>query len=99
MLYSPLGGTIEVGIRQQPHLQMVEMWIRDNGIGIPPDLLHRIFWHFHRVDMRLTRETAGLGLGLTICKHIIELHNGVIWAESANDKGSTFHILLPVERY
>ncbi len=98
MLYSPLGGDIELGIQQQRHLQMVEIWIRDNGIGIPPDLLHRIFARFHRVDMRLTRETTGLGLGLTICKHIIELHNGVIWAESARDKGSMFHILLPLER-
>ncbi|GAC1398072.1 MAG: hypothetical protein NVSMB49_05200 [Ktedonobacteraceae bacterium] len=98
MLYSPHGGAIELGIRQHRHLQMVEMWIRDNGRGIPRDLLHRIFWRFHRVDMRLTRETAGLGLGLTICKHIIELHNGVIWAESAPDKGSMFHVLLPVER-
>lgn len=98
MLYSPCGGAIELGIRQQRHLQMVEIWIHDNGIGIPPDLLHRIFGRFHRVDMRLTRETAGLGLGLTICKHIIELHNGVIWAESTSDKGSMFHILLPLER-
>ncbi len=98
VLYSPRGGAIELGIRQQRHLQMVEVWIRDNGIGIPPDLLHRIFGRFHRIDMRLTRETAGLGLGLTICKHIIELHNGVIWAESASDKGSIFHILLPLER-
>ena len=98
MLYSPRGGNIELGIRQQKHLHMVEIWIRDYGIGIPSDLLHRIFGRFHRVDMRLTRETAGLGLGLTICKRIIELHNGVIWAESASDKGSMFHVLLPVER-
>ncbi len=98
VLYSPRGGNIELGIRQQKHLHMVEIWIHDYGIGIPSDLLHRIFGRFHRVDMRLTRETAGLGLGLTICKRIIELHNGVIWAESASDKGSMFHVLLPVER-
>ena len=98
MLYSPRGGDIQLGIRQQKHLQMVEIWIHDNGIGIPSDLLHRIFERFHRVDMRLTRETAGLGIGLTICKRIIELHNGVIWVESAIDKGSMFHILLPLER-
>ncbi len=98
MLYSPRGGDIELGIRQQRHLRMVEIWIRDNGIGIPSDILHHIFGRFHRVDMRLTRETAGLGLGLTICKRIIELHNGVVWAESASDEGSIFHVLLPVER-
>ena len=98
MLYSPHGGDIELGIRQQRHLHMAEIWIRDNGIGIPSDLLHRIFGRFHRVDMRLTRETAGLGLGLTICKRIVELHSGVIWAESAIDRGSMFHVLLPIER-
>ncbi len=98
MLYSPCGGTIELGVRQQKHLKMMEIWIRDHGIGIPSDLLHRIFERFHRVDTRLTRETTGLGLGLTICKRIIELHNGVIWAENASDKGSVFHILLPLEK-
>jgi len=97
-LYSPRGGAIELGIRHHRHLQMVEMWICDNGIGIPPELLHRIFERFHRVDLRLIRETAGLGVGLTICKRLIELHNGVLWAESARDKGSLFHVLLPVER-
>jgi signal transduction histidine kinase len=75
---------------------MIEIWVRDNGIGIPPKHLERIFERFHRVDTRLIREVNGLGLGLAICKRIVELHNGTIWAESTPGEGSTFHILLPV---
>lgn len=76
--------------------QMVELCISDHGIGIPLEQLERIFDHFHRVDTRLTREVNGLGLGLSICKRIIELHNGIIWAESEPGLGSSFHVLLPL---
>jgi two-component system phosphate regulon sensor histidine kinase PhoR len=77
--------------------QMLEICVRDNGIGIPREHIERIFDHFHRVDTRLTREVNGLGLGLAICKRIVELHDGVIWAESEVGKGSTFHVWLPVD--
>lgn len=76
-------------------LQMVEILVRDYGIGIPQAHLERIFHRFHRVDTSLTREVNGLGLGLTICKNIVDLHHGFIWAESEPGQGSTFHILLP----
>jgi signal transduction histidine kinase len=78
---------------------MVEIWVHDDGIGISPQHLAHIFDCFHRVDTRLTREVNGLGLGLAISKRIIELHRGTIWAESEEQKGSTFHILLPVSTY
>ena len=76
---------------------MVEICVRDHGIGIPPAHLERIFDRFHRVDTRLTREVNGLGLGLAICKRIVELHGGVIWAESEVGKGSAFHVWLPMD--
>jgi len=76
---------------------MLEMCVCDHGIGIPPDHLQRIFDRFHRVDTRLTRATSGIGLGLTICKLLVELHGGVIWAESCPAGGSAFHVWLPVE--
>jgi signal transduction histidine kinase len=76
----------------------MEIVIRDRGVGIPAGQLRAIFDRFHRVDTRLTREVNGLGLGLAICKHIIELHNGMIWAESEFGNGSTFHVWLPLER-
>lgn len=97
IIYSPQGGVIEVGIHSpSTHTQqMIELWIRDQGIGIPSEHLERVFERFHRVDTRLTREVNGLGLGLAISKHIVELHQGTIWVESDLGKGSTFHILLP----
>ncbi len=77
---------------------MIEVCVRDHGIGIPHEQLERIFDRFYRVDTRLTREVNGLGLGLAICKRIVELHKGVIWAESELGKGSAFHVWLPLER-
>jgi signal transduction histidine kinase len=76
---------------------MLEICVRDGGIGIPKEHIGRIFDHFHRVDTRLTREVNGLGLGLAICKRIVELHDGVIWVESELGKGSAFHVWLPLD--
>ncbi|HEV7236827.1 MAG TPA: ATP-binding protein [Ktedonobacteraceae bacterium] len=78
---------------------MIEIRIRDQGIGIPKEQLERVFERFHRLDTRLTREVNGLGLGLAICKRIVELHEGVIWAESEPGQGSTFYVWLPVLPY
>jgi signal transduction histidine kinase len=78
--------------------RMLEILVCDTGMGIPDEHLERIFDRFHRVDTRLTRETSGLGLGLAICKRIVELHNGFIWAEKAsNGEGSVFHVRLPID--
>jgi signal transduction histidine kinase len=82
--------------RGELHQPMMEIVVRDRGVGIPPEQLRTIFDRFHRVDTRLTREVNGLGLGLAICKHIVELHDGMIWAESEFGKGSTFHLWLPL---
>ena len=75
---------------------MAEIWIQDHGIGIAEAHLEQIFQRFYRVDTSLTREVNGLGLGLAICKQIVTLHNGLLWAESEVGKGSTFHVLLPM---
>jgi signal transduction histidine kinase len=87
--------TIMPSSKQITH-QMVEICVCDTGIGIPPEHLERIFDRFHRVDTRLTREVNGIGLGLAICKHIVDLHHGTMWAESEAGKGSIFHVRLPV---
>nr|HET6904774.1 ATP-binding protein [Ktedonobacteraceae bacterium] len=79
--------------------QMIEIRIHDQGIGIPKEQLERVFERFHRLDTRLTREVNGLGLGLAICKRIVELHDGVIWAESEPGQGSTFYVWLPMLPY
>ncbi len=86
------------GIPATPGLQnMLEICICDEGQGIPADQLERIFNRFHRVDTRLIREANGLGLGLAICKYLVELHHGLIWAENkSGGHGSIFHLRLPV---
>ena len=78
------------------HQPMVEMWVADHGIGIADAHLEQIFHRFYRVDTSLTRVVSGLGIGLTMCKQIVELHGGLLWAESEVGKGSTFHVLLPL---
>jgi len=84
-------------LAQQEEQSMVEICVHDQGIRIPPTHLERVFDRFHRVDTRLTREVNGIGLGLAICKRIVELHGGTIWAESDIGRGSMFHVWLPVD--
>lgn len=86
------------GMPATPALQnMLEICVCDEGLGIPADHLEHIFTRFHRVDTSLIREVNGLGLGLAICKYLVELHNGLIWAENGpGGRGSVFHLRLPV---
>ncbi|GHO83656.1 sensor histidine kinase [Dictyobacter formicarum] len=76
--------------------KMIAVTVRDYGTGIPTDKLEQIFGRFQRVELGLTREINGLGLGLTISRYLIELHHGSIWAESTVGVGTTIHILLPI---
>ena len=69
--------------------------VRDTGRGIPQEKQESIFERFQQVDASDSRSKGGTGLGLAICRHIIEGHNGRIWAESVLGKGSTFYIQLP----
>jgi signal transduction histidine kinase len=86
------GGTITIRARQQHNELRVE--IIDNGHGIPASYLEKIFEKFAQVE---TRQRTGTGLGLTFCKMAIEAHNGRIWAESEEGKGSTFIFVIPFQ--
>jgi signal transduction histidine kinase len=94
--YSPNGGEVLiVGEVAPPGRVLVR--VIDQGTGIPPGEQERIFDRFHRVDTRLSRATAGVGLGLYITRIIVEGHGGRIWAESPGPgRGSVFTIVLPV---
>jgi signal transduction histidine kinase len=70
--------------------------VTDQGIGIEPSHIDSIFDRFYQVDSASTRRVGGSGLGLSICKAIVEAHNGTIWAESQSGSGSTFHFTFPV---
>jgi two-component system phosphate regulon sensor histidine kinase PhoR len=73
----------------------IEMWVRDDGPGIPAESRERVFERFYRVDRARSRETGGTGLGLSIVKHIVQAHGGEVWLRSELGAGSTFHFTLP----
>ena len=69
--------------------------VRDTGIGIPEEELESVFRRFYRVDKDRSRQTGGSGIGLAIVKHMVQLHGGRVWAESAVGKGSSFYFTIP----
>lgn len=75
----------------------VELWVRDDGSGIPAEARERVFERFYRVDRARSRETGGTGLGLSIVKHIVQAHGGEVWLKSELGEGTTFHFTLPAE--
>ncbi|MBN1315255.1 MAG: GAF domain-containing protein, partial [Anaerolineales bacterium] len=92
--FSPEGGAITIRLR--PLKDVIRVDIKDTGIGIPADKIDRIFDRFFQVDGSMTRRYGGAGLGLAICKQIIEAHGGKISAQSIAGKGSTFTFTLPL---
>lgn len=90
--YTP-DGKITIGLTGND--QVVQCYVKDTGPGIPAEDLPHLFQKFYRVDNSATRTVGGTGLGLFICRKIVELYNGRIWAESEVGKGSTFYINLP----
>ncbi len=93
--YSPEGGEILVSIERRKG----EVWVsvKDEGIGLAPEMHKKVFDKFFRVDSSLTRETWGTGLGLATVKYIVEGFGGKIWVESELGKGSKFIFTLPLE--
>ena len=92
--YSPEGEPITIGGRAET--EHVVLWVPDEGVGIPAEETDHVFERFHRIDTRLSRTTQGVGLGLYICKVIVEAHGGAIWVESPGPgRGSTFFVRLP----
>jgi len=73
----------------------VKVWVRDNGVGIPADEIGQLFQKYRQGDNAKCSSRQGTGLGLVICKMIIEAHGGEIWVESQQGKGSTFFFSLP----
>ncbi|XXF78367.1 ATP-binding protein [Myxococcaceae bacterium GXIMD 01537] len=92
--YSPEGGTVSLSLLVEP--SQVELRVADEGIGIPAESVRELFRPFARASNATSRHFGGLGLGLFICREIVERHGGRIWAESAGpEQGSCFHVRLP----
>jgi two-component system, OmpR family, phosphate regulon sensor histidine kinase PhoR len=95
--YSPQGGEIVLGARKEAD-DTVILWVKDEGIGIAPEILDKIFDRFYQADSGDRRSSRGTGLGLALVKEIVEAFGGQIWVESEVGKGSTFYVSLPVAK-
>ncbi|MBT4512318.1 MAG: PAS domain S-box protein, partial [Chloroflexi bacterium] len=96
VLYSEKGTKISVEVT--PSEGEIIISIIDNGMGIPSEQLDKVFDRFHRLESGVAHRRGGTGLGLPICKWIVEAHGGTIWVESELNKGSKFSFSLPVEK-
>jgi len=103
--FTPEQGTVTIDVHQREAasnraenvMRYVEMSVADTGIGIPEEHKERLFEKFYQAAHSLEKQDqSGTGLGLAVCKGIIEGHKGKIWYESIKDKGSTFHFTLPL---
>jgi PAS domain S-box-containing protein len=92
--FTPEGGRVEISTRSRD--SQVDIMVRDTGSGIPAEFLPHVFDRFRQADQSTTRAQGGLGLGLAIVRHLVELHGGSVRAESDGaDQGSTFIVSLP----
>ena len=79
------------------HRECVGISVKDTGIGLEEEDVNRIFNPFEQVDSSSSRKYQGTGLGLSLCKNLVELHGGIIWAESEGEgKGTTLKFILPI---
>ena len=88
-------GHVRVGGKILP-TNKAEVWVHDDGPGIPAEARERVFERFYRVDRARARETGGTGLGLSIVKHIVQAHGGEVWVQSELGHGCTFFFTLPL---
>jgi signal transduction histidine kinase len=91
--YTPRNGKIDINVGDKGNSILIQ--IRDAGIGIPRDEISKVFDEFYRASNAREVEKDGTGLGLSIAKQVVERHNGKIWVESEEGKGTTFFIVLP----
>jgi len=94
--FTPNGGNVSLSIEYNFDKHKYIFEVKDNGVGLSPDAISKLFQAFSQVDNIYQKEQQGTGLGLMISKKIIEeLHKGTIWVESQEEKGSSFFIAMP----
>jgi signal transduction histidine kinase/CheY-like chemotaxis protein len=89
-------GGVRIAMKLVQEGKVLECQVQDSGIGIPPDKVDKLFERFSQVDSSISRRYGGTGLGLVICKHLVEAMGGDIGAQSKQHKGSTFTFRIPV---
>jgi signal transduction histidine kinase len=92
--YTPEGGSVTVRVYQREDVARIE--VIDTGYGMPADALPKLFTEFYRVRTPATQNIKGTGLGLSLVKQVIDAHNGRIWVESEEGKGSAFFVEIPL---
>ncbi len=90
-------GFIKITVTQSKTVKKLKISIKDSGIGVPKESLSDIFEKFKQTGNTLTDKPKGTGLGLPICREIIQFHGGLIWVESKIGEGSVFHFTLPID--
>ncbi|MDB6109952.1 MAG: Histidine kinase [Pedosphaera sp.] len=95
--HSPKGATISAGLEFSQSPAAMFLWVEDRGEGIPPEEHEKIFERFYRLGSELRRETQGVGIGLSIVKHIVTAHRGKVIVRSSAGQGSRFTIELPMK--
>jgi two-component system phosphate regulon sensor histidine kinase PhoR len=90
--FTPSGGTISLSAKQDG--EFIEFQVRDSGVGVDPEDMPRLFERFYKADR--ARRSQGTGLGLAIAKHIVQVHDGAIWAEPNLPRGTAFIFRLPI---
>src|SRR4051812_37787242 len=96
--FTPAGGHVDLRLESTP--DEVVLTVCDDGIGFQPEVAEHLFERFHQGDSSSTRQHGGLGLGLGIVRHVVELHGGTVTATSAGEnQGSTFEVRLPIRAW
>ena len=95
--YGRAEGSVRVGGKKLDDGRL-EIFVQDDGPGIPPEAIDRVFERFYRVEKARSRDQGGTGLGLAIVKHIVHAHGGEVWAKSEIGRGATFFFTLPENR-
>ena len=93
--FTPAGGAIELGAALRG--QEARLWIKDTGDGIAAGEIDQLFEKYKQTASGKSSEEQGTGLGLLICKMIVEAHGGKIWVESEEGKGTTFTFTIPLQ--
>ena len=92
--FTPDCGKIEIGYKKQE--DRVLLWVQDTGVGIDKKYEGKIFGKFVQLNNVYSKKESSTGLGLTITKELVELHNGKIWFESVLGEGTTFYVEMPL---
>jgi signal transduction histidine kinase len=93
--FTPPGGRIALTLEPLIEGNWLQVNVTDSGPGIPTTEMENIFDEFYQISPSDGQKTEGVGLGLAICKRLVEMHGGAIWVDSVPGRGSSFHFTLP----